>query len=259
MLKRLFSAILRGTRLDLWPVRVRGGVAADARWTVYPWSSYWRGTHEPHVQSALTGLGGGDIRGWNCWDLGAHFGLYSVGLARRVGLQGEVAAFEPNPTSFARLQRHCRMNRLSRLKCYAAAASDHADGAELFTYGNLNSTTTHLPYLGETRSDQVQALAVRTIRLDDLVRSGELMLPTFIKIDVEGHGHRALAGMQATVESARPIVLAAFHCQEEIEGMMTVFSALEYTWRNVASAGTQPEIRMGADYLFQPKSGTAAG
>ncbi|MSU65186.1 MAG: hypothetical protein EXS38_03585 [Opitutus sp.] len=63
-------------------------------------------THEPAMQAVLLGLGGGDIRGWTCWDLGAHFGLYSVGLARRVGPAGQVAAFEPNPISFARLQRH---------------------------------------------------------------------------------------------------------------------------------------------------------
>lgn len=63
-------------------------------------------------------LGGGNISGWNCWDLGAHFGLYSVALALRVGPEGQVAAFEPNPVSFARLERHRRMNGLDRLKTY---------------------------------------------------------------------------------------------------------------------------------------------
>jgi len=50
--------------------------------------------------------------------LGAHFGLYSVALALRVGPEGQVAAFEPNPVSFARLERHRRMNGLDRLKTY---------------------------------------------------------------------------------------------------------------------------------------------
>jgi hypothetical protein len=124
LLRAAAASLLLKTPLGLCPVRVRRGVAAGARWTLYPWTSYWRGTHEPAVQEALLALGGGDIRGWNCWDLGAHFGLYSIGLAQRVGPMGQVAAFEPNPLSYARLHRHARMNRFDWLKTYQAAVSD---------------------------------------------------------------------------------------------------------------------------------------
>ena len=86
--------------------------------TLNPWSAYWRGTHEPSLQQALIGVGG--VRSWNCWDLGAPFGIYSVGLARRVGPDGAVAAFEPNPGSYARLVRHQRMNRLSNPTTFQA-------------------------------------------------------------------------------------------------------------------------------------------
>lgn len=109
---------LVGSTVGLLPVTIRRGAAQGTRWTLFPWSSYWRGTHEPEVQAAIMSLGGGDISGWNCWDLGAHFGLYSVALALRVGPEGQVAAFEPNPVSFARLERHRRMNGLDRLKTY---------------------------------------------------------------------------------------------------------------------------------------------
>jgi hypothetical protein len=132
--------------LGLFPVRVRGGIAKGTRWTLYPWASYWRGTHEPEVQRVIEGLGGGSMAGWSCWDLGAHFGFCSVALSMRVGPSGQVAAFEPNPDSFARLERHRRMNRLTWLKTYQAAASDHTGSAELLTYGDLGSTSTHLRY-----------------------------------------------------------------------------------------------------------------
>jgi FkbM family methyltransferase len=233
-------------------VRVRRGIAQGARWTLFPWTSYWRGTHEPALQTALAELGGGDIHGWTCWDLGAHFGLYSVGLARRVGATGQVAAFEPNPASFARLERHRRLNHLSWLKTYRAAVSDHNEGAELFTYGNLGTTTTHLPFDGESRPADSGVLPVRTVRLDDLVRAGELRPPQFVKIDVEGHGHRALAGMRGTLAATRPLIIAAFHSPEEIQGMMSLLTPLDYDWKAIGGADPRPEVQIGQDYLFHP-------
>jgi FkbM family methyltransferase len=251
-LQSIVSTLLTRTPLGLWPVRVRCGLAQGARWTFFPWTSYWRGTHEPALQSVLGQLGGGDLRGWTCWDLGAHFGLYSIGLARRVGATGEVAAFEPNPISFARLERHQRMNRVPWLKLYCAAVSDHCAGSELFTYGNLGTTTTHLPYDGELRGSQVRAIPVRTVRLDDLVTRGELRPPRLVKIDVEGHGQHALAGMRETLRSARPIIIAGFHSPQEIQGMMAALTSLGYRWRRIAESTDNPEVQVGHDYLFTP-------
>ncbi len=252
-LRSAVGSLLRKTPLGLCPVRVRSGVAAGARWTLYPWTSYWRGTHEPKVQAALVALGGGDIRGWSCWDLGAHFGLYSVGLAQRVGPQGQVAAFEPNPLSYARLLRHARMNHLPWLKTYQAAISDETGSAELFTYGDLGTTTTHLPYDGETRTQNVGAISVPILRLDRLVERGELRAPKFVKVDVEGHGHRALAGMQATLRAARPIILAAMHSPQEVAGILALLNPLGYRKEEV---GTSPssDPMIGRDFLFTPPS-----
>ena len=250
-LKSCANALLLRTPLGLIPVHVRGGVAAGARWTLYPWTSYWRGTHEPAVQSALVALGDGNIEGWTCWDLGAHFGLYSVGLAQRVGPQGQVAAFEPNPLSYTRLCRHARMNRLTWLKPYMAAVSDADGAAELYTYGDLGTTTTHLPYEGEVRTADVGAIKVPILRLDSLVANGELRVPQFVKLDVEGHGHHALRGMSKTLRSARPVILAAFHSPQEVAGILELLEPLGYTREEVGlSVGADSMI--GRDFLFTP-------
>jgi len=241
---------LRKSSLELTPVRVRGGIAAGARWTFFPWTSYWRGTHEPRVQAAMLALGGGTITGWSCWDLGAHFGLYSIGLARRVGPTGAVAAFEPNPASFARLQRHARMNRLPWLKIFERAVSDRAGSSEIYTYGDMGSTSTHLPYDGEPRQDACTPLAIKTVRLDDLVASGELRPPHFVKIDVEGHGHRALDGMRATLRQVRPILIVAIHSPEEGEGVSHILGSLGYTFATIEAGGQTPWL--GHDVLCLP-------
>jgi FkbM family methyltransferase len=252
LLHRLSDGLLRDTPLGLLPVRVKSGVAAGARWTLYPWTSYWRATHEPAVQAALMQLGHGNIRGWNCWDLGAHFGLYSVGLARRVGPTGQVAAFEPNPFSYTRLERHRKMNALTWLKTYQAAASNTTGHAELFTYGSLYSTTTHLPYEGETHSLATKPMPIRTLKLDECVQTGDLLPPNFVKIDVEGHGHRALAGMSETLRTARPLFLIAFHSQNEVEGVLNLLDPLHYERMEVGQAGKGSDRLIGRDYLFTP-------
>jgi FkbM family methyltransferase len=241
---------LLGSTVGRIPVRIRGGVAKGARWTLYPWTSYWRGTHEPALQGAIGRLGGGRIRDWSCWDLGAHFGFYSVALARRVGAGGQVAAFEPNPRSFQRLELHRRMNGLPWLRTYPVAVSDRSGAAELLTYGDLGSTTTHLRYDGETAGAPSAPIPVRSVRLDDMVGRGELRAPQFVKIDVEGHAHRALGGMRETVAASRPSLIVGFHSDREVEGVLGILGPLGYRWEAIASAA--PATLMGSDYLFTP-------
>jgi FkbM family methyltransferase len=236
-----------------FPVTVRGGVAKGARWTLYPWRSYWRGTHEPEVQRAIAGLGGGSITGWSCWDLGAHYGLYSVALAMRVGPGGQVAAFEPNPASFARLERHRRMNGLSWLRTYQAAASDRSGGALLLTYGDLGSTSTHLRYDDEAESARSAPISIRSLRLDELVESGELRPPNFVKVDVEGHGHHALEGMGSVLARSRPVLIVGFHSQAEAEGVLNILRPLGYSWVPIGTAPSGPGSLVGGDYLFTPQ------
>lgn len=250
VLIRFLDWFLTFTRLQYLPVRVRTGVAAGARWTLYPWSAYWRGTQEPAMHQALLGLG--DIRGWSCWDLGAHFGIYSVGLARRTGPQGEVAAFEPNPVSFARLERHRRMNGLTWLKTFEAAVSDRAGQADLLTYGDLRSTTTHLAYEEETGGPATRPIGVRTLVLDDLVASGQLRAPDFVKVDVEGHAHKALAGAIKSLSTKRPILIVAFHSEAEVQGVLGLLAPLGYSHTVVETDSCSPHAVIGHDLIFRP-------
>ena len=253
MIKDFFSHLLRISRLELLPVRVRSGYIAGARWTLYPWTSYCRGTHEPVIQRRFERLGGGDIRGWSCWDIGAHFGFYSVGLALRTGPSGQVAAFEPNPQSFRRLEIHRRLNRLSWLKPYPAAASAAYGTAELFTYGNLGTTTTHLPYEGETRTENTKPISITTLALDDLVKTGELRPPDFVKLDAEGHGHHALLGMRRSLAHSRPTIIIGLHSPQERLGTLSVLDPLNYTGELIDAHPEQETDGSLGDFMFTPR------
>ncbi len=246
----VLDRVLSTTGLQYLPVRVRDGIATGARWTLYPWSAYWRGTQEPAMHAVLAGLG--DIRGWSIWDLGAHFGIYSIGLARRVGPGGAVAAFEPNPFSHARLERHRRMNRLDWMQTFQAAVSNHSGSADIYTYGDLKSTTTHLPYDGEIAQPATRPIRVPTVVLDELVAAGRLRPPQFVKVDVEGHAHHALAGARATLAAHRPVMIVGLHSDAETHGVLDLLEPLGYDVRPIGETANRP-VRSGDDALFTPR------
>ena len=245
-MQRAVGQFLRLTRLEYLPVRVRRGLPAGARWTLYPWTSYWRGGYEPEVEKAIIGLG--DLTGQVCWDLGAHYGYYSVGLALRTGPTGQVAAFEPFPASFARLERHRQMNDLGWLRAFPFAVSDTGGESRLITSGG--ETVNHLAYDGEVPTAATPTIGIRTARLDDLVAAGEIRAPDFIKVDVEGHGHRALAGAIQTLRAKRPVILMGFHSGMEVAGAEALLGPLGYKFTPVGR--NNPPDRVGADYLILP-------
>jgi FkbM family methyltransferase len=247
-LQRTIGWLLRVTGLEYLPVKARrGGFCAGARWTLYPWSAYWRGGYEPDVARAIGSRG--DLTGKVCWDLGAHFGYYAIGLAMRTGPSGQVLAVEPFPPSYARLELHKRMNGLSWLKTLQGAASDVSGTADFVSDVGAGDTTVHLPYDGEVKTATTPAISVRIVRLDDLVAGGEIRPPDFMKIDVEGHGHRALAGAIKTIRQAKPTILMGFHSPQEVAGTEALLLPLGYRFSAVGTA--DPADRIGADYLIR--------
>jgi len=246
----LICSILRWPPIGRLPVRVRSGIAAGARWSLFPWTAYWRGTHEPEVQHLIAGLYS-DWTGRHVWDLGSHYGLYTVGLARRVGPTGSVAAFEPNPLSFDRLQLHVRRNHLTNTTLFSQAVSNVTGSARFFLYEGMETTSSHLAYENETWTESVPTMQVSTVTLDSMVEAGRLRLPDFIKVDVEGHGAAALAGAARALAQSRPILLIGFHSQVVVDGIMEIIAPLNYRVTAVTT-GEQTIPHAGSDYLFQP-------
>jgi FkbM family methyltransferase len=248
VMRKVVAAVGR-TPLARLPVRVRAGVAQGARWTLFPHSAYWRGTFEPDVGAALTRLG--SLAGACCWDLGTHFGIYTVGLAQAVGPAGQVVGFEPDPVSFKRCQLHVRMNALSWVKLYRAAASASSGTGELLVYGGLGQTTSHLRYAGEKGVGSTRH-AIETVALDDLVERGDIRAPKLVKIDVEGHGEEALRGMRQTVAGHRPHFLMSFHCPSEVHAARDLADREGYSWRDCLTglqAGPPPADFQGTQHL----------
>jgi FkbM family methyltransferase len=249
MTGRFVQKVLSIPAISRLPVRVQRGVAAGARWSLFPCTSYWRGTHEPEVQALLSNLM--DWRGKSVWDLGSHFGLFAVGLGRRVGPEGAVAAFEPHPENFSRLQLHLRRNHLTWASAYQCAVSDQDGRQQLLLYNPTASTTGHLLYEGETWRPEIPQIEVPTCALDAWVDEGKIKAPDFIKVDVEGHGHKALAGARRAIAAKRPVILMGFHSRLEVAGAEELLKPLGYRFDPVKPDA--PADRIGADFILRPE------
>jgi len=255
------SAILKKiseSPVQYFPVRVRRGLTKGMWWTLLPFSSNWRRGGEGEVEIALK------LReSWEnavCWDLGAHFGIHTVGLARVVGPQGQVCAFEPDPVAFRRLSRHVKMNHLNQVRLFNAAVSDCQGTSEMLVTGELGSTFTHFRYEDEPVDPRAKKITIPTLVLDQLVAKAETRLPDLIKVDVQGHGAWALAGATQAIQKKKPIIVFSCHCPPEAQFVGEI--AERFGYRILDSNGTAvtgPPLSFTETYLLVPqKAGEAA-
>lgn len=129
-------------------------------------------------------------------DVGANVGAYAVLLGQWVGASGRVYAFEPSPVAFRGLVRHIALNAQDGVVTPVAAAVADRDGT-----GDLIVADT----AGESRlADGVErgrTMSVSTVTIDSFC-AREGLLPSFIKIDVEGAELDVLRGARKSIAAA---------------------------------------------------------
>lgn len=141
------------------------------------------------------------------WDVGSCFGLHAVTAAALVpGLQA--IAFEPNPTSQARLRRNAALNRVP-VRLLPCALHDTEGSSILYVPGPGNAGMATL--CAENRSVGATAISAPIARADALVATGVAPAPHIVKIDVEGNELAALRGFGSLLKgpTLRAIVLEA--------------------------------------------------
>jgi FkbM family methyltransferase len=102
-------------------------------------------------------------------DVGANIGYYTLILARCVGPEGRVFAFEPDPVNFALLQRNIEVNGYRNVVAVNKAVSDRAGPTRLFLApDNLADHRIFDP------GDGRRSIPVETLVLDSLLKKGKL-------------------------------------------------------------------------------------
>jgi FkbM family methyltransferase len=150
-----------------------------------------RGTRRA-VKSRLTA-------GMTVVDVGAHVGYFSRFFARQVGRDGSVYAFEPDPDTFAILERNT--GRYPQVKRFNCAVLDRDETVTIYK-GRHRGTTSLWPENAERQSEMPFSVAATSLdKALDGVRVG------LVKIDVEGAEQEVLAGMERILERSPSAVL----------------------------------------------------
>ena len=196
-------------------VKVKSGLAQGIwlRLNVQKERGYWLGLHEEAVQQLLGRLCSPES---TFYDIGAHLGFFSFGIAKSLGTKGKVFAFEPDPENCLRFKEMMARNNLyGRVDLVEAAVWSYTLPAGLpFQRGTGRKT------LGGIRADGVRPVLadgeerrVPTISLDDFVRAGN-PCPDVIKVDVEGGECEVLSGGRELFLQRKPVLICEVHHQQ---------------------------------------------
>jgi FkbM family methyltransferase len=124
-------------------------------------------------------------------DVGANMGYYTIRIGARVGPQGRVYSFEPNPHMFGFLSDNVMINAFEgRSRLFKAAVGAEA-GESWFSFERREpgGGSVH-----DDRRDVDDELRVPVISLDDTIAPDQPV--NLIKIDVEGFEPQVLSGMK---------------------------------------------------------------
>jgi FkbM family methyltransferase len=176
-------------------VPIRAGPCRGLLWSLTTRSRFIRGAYEPALVNFIQAALKPDDA---FWDMGAHFGYYTL-LASRTVSSGHCQAFEPNPQNLWYLRHHLQWNRISNATVHPIALAGK-DGTCQFDCSGTGSGT-----LGSG------TLTVQTRSIDSLVQSRTCPPPTFLKMDVEASETEVLNGAGNVIKEHRPTLCLATH------------------------------------------------
>jgi FkbM family methyltransferase len=158
--------------------------------------------------------------GMTAIDIGANLGIFSLAMAKLVGAQGGVFAYEPASEPRSLLEQSRKLNGADNLEIIPAALSDgEREGHLIF------GESSELNALGEVGAGE----RVRITSLDLEAIAHDWQDVAFVKIDAEGEEEQVVRGGTAFFEQHSPLV--QFEIKAAAEGdlrLRNLFPQLGY-------------------------------
>lgn len=168
------------------------------------------------------------------FDVGAHFGYFTLLSHKLVGENGKVVSFEPSPIPLKYLRKNVNLNKLKNVKIEPLMLSNKK-GIYDFYYSGFGGTMSSfkksegLPFHKK----------VFATTLDDYCFKKNIF-PDFVKIDVEGADLLVIKGFIKTLKEKRINLLLELHhkilSEKEVKELINLFDSLGYkissVWRD---------------------------
>jgi len=158
--------------------------------------SYWTHQHEQHGETEVS-----------CsylkermivFDVGAHYGVYALFFAQKVGPTGKVYAFEPVPENFVCLKEHIALNNVTNIISVPLALSDRKGVTKISVARGLSSQFCFLAK---------QFVEVPMTTLDAFIAEQGIKQVDTLKLDVEGAELYVIRGAHETIQQHKPIMM----------------------------------------------------
>ena len=131
-------------------------------------------------------------------DAGAYIGVFTVYAALSVGATGHVYAFEPDPGTARRLQRHLDLNHISNVTLVTKGLWSSETVLEFESGRELGSS------FMEARGGSEARVRVPVTTLDAVLDPEKVRGPVFVKMNIEGSEIEALKGAARTITRLKP-------------------------------------------------------
>jgi FkbM family methyltransferase len=225
-------------------VRIGSGHAKGMQWRRhkrYP-NGYWTGQYEWPVQQAIAReLHRGDV----FYDLGANAGFFSLVAHCKVGDEGSVVSFDPDPANCENALEQIEINNIENWTVVQKALSDQP-GTLSFARSSEGSSTGHL---GQANSNE-DMFDVEVTTLDAVLES--YPPPQLVKIDIEGAEVAALTAASKMLREVRPTLLVELHGKDRAEKVGEILREAGYSFFNLHGKPINDKIELPLHLIAKP-------
>jgi FkbM family methyltransferase len=154
-----------------------------------------------------------DLQDMVVYDIGGNIGIMSILFAKKVGPNGHVLSFEPNPDCAKLVSEILKLNQFLNARVYQIAIGDKSEKGILVVHAaqagtaSLNSEIVR----GFIEQGNNESIEVDVFPLDTYVSVNALPVPDFIKIDTEGYEYQCVMGMRNILEARHPQLFIEMH------------------------------------------------
>jgi FkbM family methyltransferase len=171
-------------------------------------------------------------------------------LSRLVGLTGKVFAFEPVAYNFSILLATINKARLRNVTPFKLALSDRTGSRGMVIPDSSTGHHSLAKFAVEWESGREETVQAET--LDNLVATGRVTSPTFVKCDVEGSAGEVIRGAVGLIRDHKPAWLVEIWYQHEFEVMLDL-GYRAFACSSPLAPATHFDSEVATDYFFLPE------